>query len=156
MPHLRNPLPSALLPIRDRFAALFQWARDDQNAVVKTDRVHAAIIADQMMSNASELRGYMAICIMKNIMFSSRGWLVIRSRPVWSEWWRALAPPICSTIRLTETTFVSILDALPQMAGRILSCCAGRRSASPARPWRTLMGAFPQLGTRSEKRSNAI
>ncbi len=30
-----EPLPSALLPIRDRFAALFQRARDDQNAVVK-------------------------------------------------------------------------------------------------------------------------
>ncbi len=52
-----EPLPSALLPIRDRFAALFQRARDDQNAGCQTDYVHAAIIADQMMSNASELRG---------------------------------------------------------------------------------------------------
>ena len=46
-----EPLPSALLPIRDRFAALFQRARDDQNAGCQTDYVHAAIIADQMMSN---------------------------------------------------------------------------------------------------------
>ncbi|WP_416379689.1 MULTISPECIES: aminoglycoside phosphotransferase family protein, partial [unclassified Gilliamella] len=45
-----EPLPSALLPIRDRFAALFQRARDDQNAGCQTDYVHAAIIADQMMS----------------------------------------------------------------------------------------------------------
>ncbi|WP_267299314.1 aminoglycoside phosphotransferase family protein [Klebsiella pneumoniae] len=30
-----EPLPSALLPIRDRFAALFQRARDDQTQVVK-------------------------------------------------------------------------------------------------------------------------
>jgi len=42
-----EPLPSALLPIRDRFAALFQRARDDQNAGCQTDYVHAAIIADQ-------------------------------------------------------------------------------------------------------------
>ncbi|WP_407248259.1 aminoglycoside phosphotransferase family protein [Klebsiella pneumoniae] len=39
-----EPLPSALLPIRDRFAALFQRARDDQNAGCQTDYVHAAII----------------------------------------------------------------------------------------------------------------
>ncbi|WP_250663312.1 aminoglycoside phosphotransferase family protein, partial [Escherichia coli] len=34
-----EPLPSALLPIRDRFAALFQRARDDQNAGCQTDYV---------------------------------------------------------------------------------------------------------------------
>ncbi|WP_117107889.1 aminoglycoside phosphotransferase family protein, partial [Klebsiella pneumoniae] len=70
-------LPSALLPIRDRFAALFQRARDDQNAGCQTDYVHAAIIADQMMSNASELRGLHGDLHHENIMFSSRGWLVI-------------------------------------------------------------------------------
>ncbi len=106
-----EPLPSALLPIRDRFAALFQRARDDQNAGCQTDYVHAAIIADQMMSNASELRGLHGDLHHENIMFSSRGWLVIDPPSVWSVKW-ALAPPICSTIRLTETTFVSILDAL--------------------------------------------
>lgn len=68
---------SALLPIRDRFAALFQRARDDQNAGCQTDYVHAAIIADQMMSNASELRGLHGDLHHENIMFSSRGWLVI-------------------------------------------------------------------------------
>ncbi|WP_418887303.1 aminoglycoside phosphotransferase family protein [Klebsiella pneumoniae] len=46
MPQSEEPLPSALLPIRDRFAALFQRARDDQNAGCQTDYVHAAIIAD--------------------------------------------------------------------------------------------------------------
>ncbi|WP_433685997.1 aminoglycoside phosphotransferase family protein [Klebsiella pneumoniae] len=49
----------------DRFAALFQRARDDQNAGCQTDYVHAAIIADQMMSNILGTAGYMAICIMK-------------------------------------------------------------------------------------------
>ncbi|HEP0491714.1 TPA: hypothetical protein QIT89_004917, partial [Escherichia coli] len=34
-----EPLPSALLPIRDRFAALFQRARDDQNAGCQTGTV---------------------------------------------------------------------------------------------------------------------
>ena len=68
-----EPLPSALLPIRDRFAALFQRARDDQNAGCQTDYVHAAIIADQMMSNASELRGLHGDLHHENIMFSSRG-----------------------------------------------------------------------------------
>ena len=72
-----EPLPSALLPIRDRFAALFQRARDDQNAGCQTDYVHAAIIADQMMSNASELRGLHGDLHHENILFSSRGWLVI-------------------------------------------------------------------------------
>ncbi len=72
-----EPLPSALLPIRDRFAALFQRARDDQNAGCQTDYVHAAIIADQMMSNASELRGLHGDLHHEKIMFSSRGWLVI-------------------------------------------------------------------------------
>lgn len=72
-----EPLPSALLPSRDRFAALFQRARDDQNAGCQTDYVHAAIIADQMMSNASELRGLHGDLHHENIMFSSRGWLVI-------------------------------------------------------------------------------
>ena len=74
---LISVLPSALLPIRDRFAALFQRARDDQNAGCQTDYVHAAIIADQMMSNASELRGLHGDLHHENIMFSSRGWLVI-------------------------------------------------------------------------------
>ncbi|WP_432803286.1 aminoglycoside phosphotransferase family protein, partial [Escherichia coli] len=68
-----EPLPSALLPIRDRFAALFQRARDDQNAGCQTDYVHAAIIADQMMSNASELRGLHGDLHHENIMFSSHG-----------------------------------------------------------------------------------
>ena len=45
--------------------------------VVKLDYVHAAIIADQMMSNASELRGLHGDLHRENIMFSSRGWLVI-------------------------------------------------------------------------------
>ena len=75
-----EPLPSALLPIRDRFAALFQRARDDQNAGCQTDYVHAAIIADQMMSNASELRGLHGDLHHENIMFSSRGWLDAFSR----------------------------------------------------------------------------
>ncbi|WP_254919893.1 aminoglycoside phosphotransferase family protein, partial [Raoultella ornithinolytica] len=43
----------------------------------QTDYVHAAIIADQMMSNASELRGLHGDLHHENIMFSSRGWLVI-------------------------------------------------------------------------------
>ncbi len=105
-----EPLPSALLPIRDRFAALFQRARDDQNAGCQTDYVHAAIIADQMMSNASELRGLHGDLHHENIMFSSRGWLVID--PVGLVGEVGFGAPICSTIRLTETTFVSILDAL--------------------------------------------
>ncbi len=105
-----EPLPSALLPIRDRFAALFQRARDDQNAGCQTDYVHAAIIADQMMSNASELRGLHGDLHHENIMFSSRGWLVID--PVGLVGEVGFGAAICSTIRLTETTFVSILDAL--------------------------------------------
>ncbi len=147
-----EPLPSALLPIRDRFAALFQRARDDQNAGCQTDYVHAAIIADQMMSNASELRGLHGDLHHENIMFSSRGWLVI-DPSVWSVKW-ALAPPICSTIRLTETTFVSILDALHRWRTHSLVRWTSIRVACSTR--RTLMGAFPQLGTRMEKRSNAI
>ncbi len=55
----------------------FSGARDDQNAGCQTDYVHAAIIADQMMSNASELRGLHGDLHHENIMFSSRGWLVI-------------------------------------------------------------------------------
>lgn len=147
-----EPLPSALLPIRDRFAALFQRARDDQNAGCQTDYVHAAIIADQMMSNASELRGLHGDLHHENIMFSSRGWLVI-DPSVWSVKW-ALAPPICSTIRLTETTFVSILDALHRWRTHSLVRWTSIRVACST--VRTLMGAFPQLGTRMEKRSNAI
>ncbi|HCK4697988.1 TPA: APH(6)-I family aminoglycoside O-phosphotransferase [Pseudomonas aeruginosa] len=72
-----EPPPSALLPIRDRFEALFQRARDDQNAGRQTDYVQAAIVADQLMSNASELRGLHGDLHHENIMFSSRGWLVI-------------------------------------------------------------------------------
>ncbi len=59
-----------------------------------------------MMSNASELRGLHGDLHHENIMFSSRGWLVID--PVGLVGEVGLAPPICSTIRLTETTFVSI------------------------------------------------
>ena len=75
MPHLRNPA-FCPFPIRDRFAALFQRARDDQNAGCQTDYVHAAIIADQMMSTprTAWLHGDLHH---ENIMFSSRGWLVI-------------------------------------------------------------------------------
>ncbi|EDY4116046.1 hypothetical protein GP316_004908 [Salmonella enterica] len=42
-----EPLPSALLPIRDRFAALFQRARDDQNAGCQTDGTVAKLAMRQ-------------------------------------------------------------------------------------------------------------
>lgn len=147
-----EPLPSALLPIRDRFAALFQRARDDQNAGCQTDYVHAAIIADQMMSNASELRGLHGDLHHENIMFSSRGWLVID--PVGLVGEVGFGAANSSTIRLTETTFVSILDALHRWRTHSLVRWTSIRVACSTR--RTLMGAFPQLGTRMEKRSNAI
>ena len=69
-------------------------------------------------------------------MFSGRGWLVI-DPSVWSVKW-ALAPPICSTIRLTETTFVSILDALHRWRTHSLDALDVDH-ASPARPSITLM-----------------
>ncbi|WP_235596909.1 aminoglycoside phosphotransferase family protein, partial [Salmonella enterica] len=72
-----EPLPSALLPIRDRFAALFHPARDHQYARCQTDYVHPSIIADQMMSNASELCGLHGDLHHESIMFPCRGSLVI-------------------------------------------------------------------------------
>ncbi|MFP1557760.1 aminoglycoside phosphotransferase family protein [Escherichia coli] len=71
LPFCPSPDPGSLS------AALFQRARDDQNAGCQTDYVHAAIIADQMMSNAWEARGLHRNVHHENIMFSSRGWLVI-------------------------------------------------------------------------------
>ncbi|MFP1456001.1 aminoglycoside phosphotransferase family protein [Escherichia coli] len=60
---------------RDRFAAFFQRARD-QNAGCQTDYVHAAIIADQMMSNAWETAwATWRSASSESIMFSSQaGW----------------------------------------------------------------------------------
>ncbi len=105
-----EPLPSALLPIRDRFAALFQRARDDQNAGCQTDYVHAAIIADQMMSNASELRGLHGDLHHENIMFSSRGWLVIDPVGLVGEVGFGAANMFYDPADRDD--FVSILDAL--------------------------------------------
>ncbi|KJF74573.1 APH(6)-I family aminoglycoside O-phosphotransferase [Agrobacterium arsenijevicii] len=72
-----EPLPSALLPIRDRFEALFERAREDQNAGLKTDYVEAAILADQLLSTATRLGGLHGDLHHENIMLSDRGWLVI-------------------------------------------------------------------------------
>ncbi len=91
----------------------------------------------------------MAICIMKTSCFSSRGWLVID--PVGLVGEVGFGAPICSTIRLTETTFVSILDALHRWRTHSLVRWTSIRVACSTR--RTLMGAFPQLGTRMEKRA---
>ncbi len=136
-----EPLPSALLPIRDRFAALFQRARDDQNAGCQTDYVHAAIIADQMMSNASELRGLHGDLHHENIMFSSRGWLVIDPVGLVGEVGFGAAnmfydPADRDDLCLDPTHCTD--------GGRILSC-AGRRSASPARPGVRLWVPFRSL-----------
>ncbi|MDH7800744.1 MULTISPECIES: APH(6)-I family aminoglycoside O-phosphotransferase [unclassified Rhizobium] len=72
-----EPLPSALLPIRDRFEALFERAREDQNAGLQTDYVEAAILADQLLSTATRLGGLHGDLHHENIMLSGRGWLVI-------------------------------------------------------------------------------
>nr|WP_202402849.1 APH(6)-I family aminoglycoside O-phosphotransferase [Shinella kummerowiae] len=72
-----EPLPSALLPIRDRFEALFQKARDEQSSGYRNDYLEGAIVADQLMSSALELRGLHGDLHHENIMLSSRGWLVI-------------------------------------------------------------------------------
>ncbi|HHQ2374613.1 TPA: aminoglycoside phosphotransferase family protein, partial [Shigella sonnei] len=72
-----EPLPSALPPVRDRFAGLFQGARDYQNGGCQTYYVHGAIMADQMVSNAWELGGLHGDRHHENIIFSRRGWLGI-------------------------------------------------------------------------------
>lgn len=72
-----EPPPSALLPIRDRFEALFQRARDDRKAGRQTDYVDAAILADRLISDATKLRGLHGDLHHENIMLSDRGWLVI-------------------------------------------------------------------------------
>nr|WP_267459674.1 aminoglycoside phosphotransferase family protein [Acinetobacter seifertii] len=77
MPHLRNP---CLLPFSRSGIALqlcFSGRAMIKTQVVKLTTSTAAIIADQMMSNASELRGLHGDLHHENIMFSSRGWLVI-------------------------------------------------------------------------------
>ncbi len=130
-----EPLPSALLPIRDRFAALFQRARDDQNAGCQTDYVHAAIIADQMMSNASELRGLHGDLHHENIMFSSRGWLVIDPVGLVGEVGFGAANMFYDPA--DRATFVSILDALHRWRTHSLVRWTSIRVACSTR--RTLM-----------------
>ncbi len=139
---LRNPCLLPLLPIRDRFAALFQRARDDQNAGCQTDYVHAAIIADQMMSNASELRGLHGDLHHENIMFSSRGWLVIDPVGLVGEVGFGAANMFYDPADRDDLC----LDPrrIAQMADAFLSC-AGRRSASPARPGVRLWVPFRSL-----------
>lgn len=73
----QEPPPLSLLPIRDRFEALFQRARDDKTAGRPSPYVQGAIIADHLMSSALELRGLHGDLHHDNIMLSSRGWLVI-------------------------------------------------------------------------------
>lgn len=73
----QEPLPSALLPIRDRFEALFQKARGEQSAGRRGSYLDGAIVADQLMSSALEFRGLHGDLHHENIMLSSRGWLVI-------------------------------------------------------------------------------
>ncbi len=153
-----EPLPSALLPIRDRFAALFQRARDDQNAGCQTDYVHAAIIADQMMSNASELRGLHGDLHHENIMFSSRGWLVIDPVGLVGEVGFGAAnmfydPADRDDLCLDPRRIAQMADAFS---------CAGRRSASPARPgvrlwvpFRSLERGWRRGATRSSYRARS-
>ncbi|WP_077876801.1 aminoglycoside phosphotransferase family protein, partial [Escherichia coli] len=72
-----EPLPLALLPFRDRFAAFFQPTRDDQNAGCQPDYVLAAVTADQTMSNAPALRGLQGAQHHYTIMIPNRGWPAI-------------------------------------------------------------------------------
>ena len=72
-----EPLPSALLPVRDRFEALFERARQDQAAGLKTDYVQAAAIADRLFSDARDITGLHGDLHHENILLSERGWVVI-------------------------------------------------------------------------------
>ncbi|WP_374694608.1 aminoglycoside phosphotransferase family protein [Escherichia coli] len=77
-----EPLPSAPSPDPGSLLQLcFSGRAMIKTQVVKADYVHAAIIADQMMSNASELRGlHGGRCIMKTSCVSQSRLAGDRSR----------------------------------------------------------------------------
>ncbi len=123
-----------------------------KNAGCQTDYVHAAIIADQMMSNASELRGLHGDLHHENIMFSSRGWLVIDPVGLVGEVGFGAAnmfydPADRDDLCLDPRRIAQMADAF----SRALDVDPRRLLDPGVRLW-----AFPQLGTRMEKRSNAI
>ena len=104
------------------------------------------------MSNASELRGLHGDLHHENIMFSSRGWLVIDPVGLVGEVGFGAAnmfydPADRDDLCLDPRRIAQMADASLVRWTSIRVACSTRR---------TLMGAFPQLGTRMEKRSNAI
>lgn len=74
---LDEPLPSALLPIRDRFSALFDRARRDRAVDSVTEYVQAAVMVDRLISEARDITGLHGDLHHQNILRSDRGWLAI-------------------------------------------------------------------------------
>lgn len=74
---LDDPLPSALLPIRDRFSALFDRARRDRAVDSVTEYVQAAVMVDRLISEARDITGLHGDLHHQNILRSDRGWLAI-------------------------------------------------------------------------------
>ena len=105
-----------------------------------------------MMSNASGLRGLHGDLHHENIMFSSRGWLVIDPVGLSVKW--ALAPANMFYDPADRDDLCLDLDALHRWRTHSLVRWTSIRVACSTR--RTLMGAFPQLGTRMEKRARDL
>ncbi|HVE52230.1 MAG TPA: aminoglycoside phosphotransferase family protein [Ramlibacter sp.] len=72
-----EPVPSFLLPLRARFAGLFERAGKDREAGVPTPYVEAAGLVDELLRDAGEACGLHGDLHHGNIMLSDRGWLVI-------------------------------------------------------------------------------
>ena len=104
------------------------------------------------MSNASELRGLHGDLHHENIMFSSRGWLVIDPVGLVGEVGFGAANMFYDPADRDDLC----LD--PRRIAQMADAFSRALDVDPRRllDRRTLMGAFPQLGTRMEKRSNAI
>jgi streptomycin 6-kinase len=77
-----RPAPTALQPLRERFAALFTKAGADRDAGRQSRYVEAAELADRLLGDQRDVRPLHGDLHHDNMLLSPRGWLAIDPKGV--------------------------------------------------------------------------
>jgi streptomycin 6-kinase len=80
-----HPAPTALQPLRERFADLFAKAAEDRNRGRESLYVEAAELADRLLGDRRNIRPLHGDLHHDNVLLSPRGWLAIDPKGVLGE-----------------------------------------------------------------------
>ncbi|MER9296112.1 aminoglycoside phosphotransferase family protein [Mesorhizobium sp. M0621] len=78
----KDPFPSELQPLGERFSSLFRKAATDRNSGHDSLYVEAAAIADRLLANPHDVRPLHGDLHHENILHGPRGWLAIDPKGV--------------------------------------------------------------------------